>query len=140
MGKLKNIFLITFLAFFACSDSEEVDFNHCTNGCVIINKDLYNKTTTTNYSITDVALNGDLLTIKISSGGCDGNRWIVNLVDSEAIAETSIIQRYIKISLKNDEECFAMIQKQFTFNIKELKGNEPKIILNLEGWNTQINY
>ena len=140
MGKLKAIFFISIFALFSCTESEEKEFNLCTNSCVVINKNLYNNTSSANYEILDVSLNNDLLTINISSGGCDGNRWIVNLVDSEAIAETSIIQRYIKISLVNDEDCFAMVQKKFTFNIKELKGSEPEIILNLEGWDTQINY
>ena len=50
------------------------------------------------------------------------------------------MQRFIKIALVNDEDCLAMIQKEFTFNIKKLKENEPEILLNLQGWDTQIKY
>ena len=61
--------IILILTFFACGDSEENDFNHCTNSCVLIDKNLYNTTSNENYTITNVHLNGDLLTINISSGG-----------------------------------------------------------------------
>ena len=137
--KLKSIFLITFLAFFACSDTEETDLNLC-NNCVVVNKTVYNNTNTTNYSITNVVLNGDLLTIKISASGCSGNTWKATLIDSGAIAESFPIQRFIKIAFENNEDCLAVVGQDFTFNIKELKENQPTITLNLEGWNAQINY
>ena len=140
MGKLKAIFFISIFALFSCTESEEKEFNLCTNSCVVINKNLYNNTSSENYEILDVSLNGDLLTINISSGGCDGNRWIVNLVDSGATAESFPLQRFIKIAFENKEDCLAVVGQEFTFNIKELKENEPKITLNLESWDAQINY
>lgn len=137
---LKNIFLMAVLAFVSCSEADEKDFNNCTNSCVVIDQNLYNNTSSANYGILDVRLNGDLLTVNISSGGCDGSRWIVNLVDANQILESNPIQRNIKISLVNNEDCLAVVSKDFTFNIKELKGNQPEVILNLEGWDTQIKY
>ena len=140
MGKLKTIFFISFLAFLSCEEAATINNYNLCNNCVIINKDLYNNTTTTNYSITDVALNGDLLTVKIAASGCDGNTWKATLVDSGATAESFPLQRFIKIAFENKEDCLAVVGQEFTFNIKELKENEPKITLNLEGWDAQINY
>ncbi|MFK8059174.1 MAG: hypothetical protein AB8B78_03690 [Polaribacter sp.] len=138
--KLKNIFLIVFLTLLGCSETEEEDFNSCTSNCVIIDNNLYKNTKTNNYTVSDVKLNGDLLTIKINASGCDGNSWQATLVDANEIAESNPVQRYIKLSLENKEACLAVFNKDFTFNIKKLKENQTEIILNLEGWKTHINY
>lgn len=139
MKKLKYIFTITLFVCFACSETEDNSFNLC-NDCVVIDNDLYKNTATNNYTITDIQLNEDLLTIKISASGCDGNSWAATLIDANEIAESNPIQRFIKLSLENKELCLAVFEKEFTFNIKKLKENQSKIILNLEGWNKQIEY
>jgi hypothetical protein len=127
------------MLFIGCSETKDLEINLC-NECVIVNKTVYNSTNTANYSITAVSVSGDLLTINISASGCSGNSWNATLVDANSIAESFPIQRNIKISLENNEACLAVITKDFTFNIKELKENESTIILNLEGWNEQIIY
>lgn len=137
--KLKNIFLITLLSFFACSESKETNFNIC-NECVVISNELYKSTNTDNYSILDIAINEDLLTIKIGASGCSSNSWVATLIDADEVLESFPIQRNIKLLLENNEACLAFFEKEFTFNIKELKENQPEVILNLAGWSQQINY
>lgn len=104
---------------------------------VIVDKKLYNSTETKYYSIKKVEVSDNLLTITISSSGCNGTTWIANLIDSGDIAESSPVQRYAKIQLKNQEACLAIVTKDFTFNISDLKVGE-KNILHLEGWNKTI--
>lgn len=137
--KFKSIFLVTIFAFFACSETKETTLDVC-NECVVIDNTLYNKTQTNNYTINHVVLNEGFLTLKISASGCSGNSWVATLVDANQILESNPIQRNIRISFQNKEACLAVFEKEFTFNIKELKQNKSEIILNLDGWNTQINY
>lgn len=125
--------------FISCSDSDTINIDLC-NECVLINKDVYDTTTTNNYTINSVKLIGDLITVQIISGGCNGNSWVATLIDANQILESNPSQRNIIIRFENNEACFAIVEKKFTFNIKELKENQTEILLNLEGWNTQINY
>lgn len=109
------------------------------DGNVIISADLYNETNTDYYQILQASIEGDTLRVTIQSSGCDGSEWVVKLVDSGAIAESYPVQRFAKISLKNEELCDAIVTKNFTFNITSLRA-EDQLYLNLEGWDSQLHY
>ena len=135
----KTLFLIISIFLFISCNEKNDNFD-VQNESVIINNNLYNITASNNYTITDVQLNENLLTIKIGSSGCDGKSWKAVLVDANEILESQPIQRNIKLSLENNEACLAVFEQEFTFDISILKEGFSKIILNLEGWNSQINY
>ncbi|OAD46335.1 hypothetical protein [Polaribacter atrinae] len=137
--KLKIIFLVSLLAFLGCSETTETTLELC-NECVIIDNNLYNKTATTGYNISNAVLNGDLLTVNIAASGCDGNSWSATLVDANLILESNPTQRNIKINFVNKEACLAVWSKDFTFNISHLKESNTTILLNLYGWDSQIQY
>ncbi|PQJ76843.1 hypothetical protein [Polaribacter glomeratus] len=142
MGKLNIkkalIFTLFVFSFIFCTDNKEViDLQ---NKQVIIDNNRYKESETDNYTILDARLIGDVITIKISSGGCSGISWKAALIDANEILESNPVQRNIKLSLENTEMCFAIVEREFTFNIKVLKEGLSSVNLNLEGWNTQINY
>lgn len=137
MKKLLIIF-ITFIGITSCNENITEPISQ--NESVFINNKLFAATTTNNYTITAVNLNGNLLSIKISSSGCSGESWKAVLVDANEILESYPVQRKIKIALENNEACLAIFKKEFTFDIGALKENFTEVILNLSGWNTQINY
>lgn len=126
-------------AFLSCSEKSSIDFDLC-NECVLIDENLYETTTINNYTINNATLTGDLLTVQIVASGCDGNSWKATFIDANEILESNPIQRNGRIRFENNEACLAVIGKEFTFNLKKLKENQQPIILNLDGWNTQINY
>ena len=132
------ILIFSIFLFLSCDDKN--DKIEPQNESVIINNSLYNKTITNNYTITDVKLIGNALTIKISVSGCDGNSWEAILVDANEILESFPVQRNIKLALENKEACLAVFEKEFTFDISVLKEGFSEVNLNLKGWNTQINY
>jgi hypothetical protein len=107
---------------------------------VIIDNTLYNSSKTGDFTVNNVLLNRDFLTIKIGASGCSGNSWKATLIGANQILESNPVQRNIRVIFENNEACLAVFEKEFTFNIKKLKEDESKIILNLEDWNTQINY
>lgn len=107
---------------------------------VIINKDLYKNVKTDNYTIKNASINGDFLTVTIVSGGCSGNSWIVSLVDSENILESKPPQKELKIELINKELCYAIVTKEFVFDITKLREDGNAVILNIAGWQKKITY
>lgn len=90
--------------------------------------------------INSIEIIEDCLKINFSSGGCNGDTWIVKLVDSEDILESAPPQRNLRLSLENNEECDAYISKEFTFNIKSLQVNGGKVFLNIINSDDQILY
>lgn len=138
MGKLKGLLILIAFVFIFTSCDDKNDAIFLENETVIIDNNLYKETATNNYTITNVKLNGNLLTIKISASGCDGNSWKAILVDANEILESSPVQRNIKLSLENKELCLAVFEREFTFDLSILKEDFSDFFLNLEGWNSQI--
>jgi hypothetical protein len=134
---MKKIFICVMLI--SCPNSVDTDFNLC-NECVIIDYRLYKSIKIANYTINNVRLNEDFLTLKISASGCSGNSWKATLIDANQILESYPIQRNISVLFENNETCTTVCEKEFTFHIKKLKVNQSKVILNLSGWVSQINY
>ena len=86
-------------------------------------------------------INGDCLVINFSASGCDGNTWIVKLIDSEQILESNPIQRNLRISLENNEDCTAVPNKTLTFDISNLQiQDDNRIYLNITNSGDQILY
>ena len=118
-----------------CSDSGDCD------KCIIINRDLYNETSTNNYTIQTIKVSQDCLEIEYASSGCDGNSWEIDLVDLGAISETAIPQRDLKLKLINIEDCEAFITRTISFNLEPLQlNNYDAINLKIADFNDLIRY
>jgi len=136
MTAKKLILLFTAIViFYSCSENNNEDFM---NKNIIINNELYKATNTTNYNIKNISIDGNLLRISVASSGCSGSTWKAILIDSGDIAESDPIQRSVKLALENKEACLAIFIREFTFDITVLKEQFSEIILNLDGWNSQI--
>lgn len=92
------------------------------------------------YTIKEINVNGDCLEISIVSSGCDGNSWKAELIDSEGIMESLIVQRELRLVLENLEICDAIITKTFTFDLRPIQINDDKVILNVKFWDEQVLY
>ena len=117
MTMMKKIFLCAMLISLSCSDSVDADLDLC-NKCVIIDNTLYNIAKTGDFTVNNVLLNRDFLTIKIGASGCSGNSWKATLIDANQILESNPMQRNIRVIFENNKACFAIFEKEFTFNIK----------------------
>lgn len=122
----------------SCNDDDD-NPNPCEQ-TVVVNNDLFMSTETDNYDILNASIKNDCLEIELSSGGCDGSTWTIGLIDADRIAETAIVQRDLKVSLQNTEPCDAIINRTISFNIKLLRTEDDEITLNLERWDTQLEY
>jgi hypothetical protein len=144
MNNLKKIialFGIIGIIFISCSDDDNATNKTCDSNSEVIAETIFNDINTSNYTITDVNLNGDCLEITISSSGCDAEQWQMNLYSTNAFYEVYPLQRAVKVKLINNQLCLAVFQKTKSFDLIpfQIKG-QNQISLNIEGWNEQIIY
>lgn len=107
---------------------------------VIISKEQFDIAPNDNHVINNTFIDGDCLSINFNAGGCSGESWKVELIDSEQIKESCPVQRVLLLSLKNDELCDAWIQKEISFDITDLQIDDDKIILNIKGFDERVLY
>ena len=91
-------------------------------------------------NIISVAIIGDCLNIEFAASGCDGSTWKVVLYDANAIKESYPVQRDLRLSLKNQEECDAVITQNISFDLRPLQLEYDKILLNLSNSGDQLLY
>jgi hypothetical protein len=107
----------------------------------IIDKDVYDNTTTDNYSITNIELNDDTLKISISFSGCSPDSDRIYLVDSESVLESTPPQLLLKLEFFKEESCLAAFNRILEFNINNLQVSSiNELNLSIEGWNNNITY
>ncbi|GAA4275131.1 hypothetical protein GCM10022258_44270 [Aquimarina gracilis] len=122
----------------SCSNDDDVNTN-C-DQLVEVSGEQFKNAPNDQHFINSVAINGDCLNISFSSGGCDGDSWEIKLIDSEVVLFSSPPQRNLRLSLKNEELCDAVITKEITFDIQALQVSGNQILLNIENFEDQISY
>jgi hypothetical protein len=133
--------LIVFSLSIGCSSSNSTTTLSCGDQAQIVNQTTFDQVNTTNYMISNVALNEDCLDITVSSSGCSANNWDMNLLSTSDFSSTSIAQKQLKVELINGETCLAIFQKTVSFSLipYRLDGHN-EITLNIQGWATPISY
>lgn len=128
---MKKILILTIIGIiiFNCDDNDERS-NRCDANTLISATD-YENAPSDQLAINSLEINDDCLKINFSSSGCDGNSWVLKLIDSEHIFESFPPQRNLRLSFKNWEDCLAFITKELTFDISNLQVDGNKVQLNL---------
>ncbi|WP_299337191.1 hypothetical protein [uncultured Psychroserpens sp.] len=122
-----------------CDEDNTID-SPC-DQIAIIDNAFYQSAESDEFSVVDVVINDNCLSIDISASGCDGNTWSMVLVDSGDIAESSPPQRFLKLVFTNDEDCLAVIGQERSFDLSPLQTNdENEVILHIEGFTESITY
>jgi len=133
------IIIVLFLAILGCDkddDNHSVDCEFST----LISSEAYENEPSDLVTINSLKINGDCLKINFSAGGCNGNSWEVKLIDSEETSKSLPVQRNLRLSLKNEELCYAYITKELTFDISNLKISGNKVQLNITNSDDTILY
>jgi hypothetical protein len=126
--------------FYSCSENNAITNDGYLNFQVIVDENLYANAPDDPLEVIDLSIVNDSLKINFSSGGCDGSSWDVKLIDSGAILESFPVQRNLRLSLKNEELCKAIVFKEMTFDISKLQVEGSKIQLNVTNSNKSILY
>lgn len=137
--KLKNLFFLSVMILLSSCKSEPLDLD---TECALeaqINEELLNGGSSDDYTLENVHLDGDCMTIVFSAGGCSGDFWNCNLVGSSMLQESDPPQRTIRLLLNNTELCEAWITRDISFDISDFKEGTA-VVLNLVGYDEGILY
>lgn len=141
---MKNIFFtlsVALIGIISINSCKKTTVETDCDAVVVLSENEYEKTVDDHIGIKELQISGDCLHINFSSGGCNGNSWEVKLIDSEQIAESYPVQRFLKLSLKNEEDCLAIVTKEMSFDISELQlDSYDKVILNVSGESIEYDY
>jgi hypothetical protein len=131
--------MITGLLLTSC-DKETDNLSTICDQTVIVSKEKYNSAPNDQLTINSTEINADCLEINFASSGCSGSSWEVKLIDSGIILYSNPPQRNLRLSLKNQELCDAHIDKEITFDVKDLQISGNKVLLNITNSGDQILY
>ncbi len=130
---------ILFFGSFACSKNDDN-----TSDCqftTIISSDEYKNAPSGGLIINNLEINGNCLKINFTSGGCNGDSWELKIIDSGDVLKLGLPQRTLRLSLKNEELCYALITKEVTFDISNLRlEGSNQLQLNIENSDNTILY
>jgi hypothetical protein len=141
MKNLYPLLVIVLLCFLSCNSDDSTNPNP--NECdfdTIINGEMYASAPSDELTINNLILEDNCLRINFSAGGCSGSTWKVKLIDSGGVGESNPPQRFLKLSLKNEEDCEAYITKELTFDITNLQVDGNQVILNITNSNESVLY
>lgn len=126
------LFFCSAVSFFSgCSNNDNTS-ESCNDQATLIADQPFNEIGTENYTLTDVTLSGNCLSVTISASGCSSNSWEMNLFGN---------QQQLKLELINPELCAAVFQKTVSYSLIPLQAEgQNKVTLTLEGWNEDIIY
>ncbi len=107
---------------------------------VVVDADLYENGPADEFQFQSAVIDGNCLKAVVRyGGGCE----IVTfqLIDASAIMESFPIQRNIRLSLEDNDQCEALITQELFYDLTPLQveGNS-KITLNLQGFPESLTY
>jgi len=137
-SKFIILIVILFSSFFSCNENDPQEAS-CDNQAIISNAQ-FNNATSSIITLNSVFINDDCLIVNYSASGCDGDTWILNVIDSDGIIETSPPERTIRITLFNNEACLAFLTKEVSFDITALQVDGNQVILNIVNSNDSVTY
>ena len=138
------ILLLSFVlvVFYSCTkDDDSRNIPNCDSRSEVIAENIFNSINTSNYSISNVSLNGDCLEITLGSSGCNANLWEMELYSTNSFYTVYPMQRTVKLKLTNNQACLAFFQKTKSFDLTAFRmEGQNSLPLNIVGWDKQIMY
>ena len=136
---MRNLLFLILILLCSCSVNSDAAIIEPCGDFVIENQSMYNATDTSNYTITDVNVLNNCITVRLTSSGCDGNSWTASLIDSEQETLSIPPERFLRLELTNNEACQAVFERSYTFDIGMIRpAGSGTLVVNLEGWNAPI--
>ncbi len=149
-----NYYVLLFLSIVVFSTCQKVDkkddlsncdfktTNHFPCGSEVIEDSVRFDTISTIFkAVSNIDIIDDCLSFDITSSGCSGDSWIVNVVDAQTKEFTNPMSKDLKIEFFNKELCEALITKEFFFDLFPLRECTDSIInLNIVNADTSVLY
>lgn len=137
---IKKLIPLLFVAFAIANCSNDDDRATNCDRFTIVDSVQFENAPKDQVTVNSVSINNDCLKINFSASGCNGDTWEIKLIDSNGISFSLPPQRDLRLSLKNDELCDAIITKELTFDIRDLQVEGNELLLNIENFADQIRY
>lgn len=136
---LYGLYILAFIS--ACNSDDDSSNQGSCDDSVIVNSSLYTNGESDIFTINSIEIVGDCLLVNHSASGCNGETWVLSLVDSDAILESSPPQRNLRLIFSNNEACLAFLTAETSFDLSDLQlVDEQEIILNILNTNESISY
>ena len=135
-----KIFFLILLSFtFSACNSDDDDQNEC-NENTIVSSEEFETAPNDQLNINSVNIDGDCLSINFDTGGCNGESWIIKFISSENIEATVPPSRQVRLSLIDNEDCEALITKNVSFSIKNLRVEGNSVVLIFDDISIEYEY
>ena len=126
------ILILTIFCFITgCSEEDTAQKKKC--NAVIIDSNQFDNSQSDTFDLVSLNFENECLKIKIRyGGGCE--EVSAKLIDNRDIFESNPVQRNLRIVFTDNDECEALIEKNFYFNLSNIQvNNERKVLLNFQG-------
>ncbi len=124
----------------ACNNDDGVS-KHC-EFVTVSSSEAFANAPADDHMINDLTIRDGCLEINFSAGGCSGETWVFQLIDSERVdfmvtqdvpSSGRLAQRRLRLSLEDNEDCEALITREATFDISNLQvAGENRVELNFD--------
>jgi len=143
--KVYGLLIPFLLLMFSCKDMVPSDdsttlINEACPNAVVVDSDSYASFPNDAALITSVAIDGDCLLISVQyGGGCEDLEY--NVVGQGAVMQSSPVQRDIRFSFSDTDNCEALVTMELMFALFPTRADgENEVILNLQGWSESLSY
>lgn len=139
---MKKILILSFVAltFLGCSSDDDNENQSQCGFDTLISAEQFKNAPSDQLLISDLKIENNCLKISFSSGGCDGSSWELKLIDAGEIQESDPPQRNLRLSLKNEELCLAIVNRELSFDISNLQLEGNRVQLNFANSDQRILY
>ena len=121
-----------------CKKGEEITLN-CDQP-IVIDDNLYTDAPRDDFNLVGADIIGNCLQLTVRYGGGCGDIEF-KLITTKNILESNPVQRNIRLSLKDEDYCKALLIKEISFDLIPIRvSGDNRVALNLEGWNDPLLY
>jgi hypothetical protein len=107
---------------------------------ILVDFDMYRNAPADDFDFVAAEVVGDCLRLTIRYGGGCGNIDL-KLIDGGFVWESFPHQRSIRLSLKDEDECEALVTKEVSFDLTPIRVTGVNlVVLNLAQWNAKLLY
>lgn len=129
------LFFICVCTFFSCSKKG------ITGPPVSQSHTVYLATSTDGYTISDAVIEKGFLRVTITAPGCDGSTWSARMIDSQEFDDSNPPTRFLRLALKNTEDCDTQVTKTYYFDVSGLRVIAFRtIMLQVDGFSQPVKY
>lgn len=133
-------YLITLLVLGSLLSCEKFPLPSPCGESIIVDGELFENAPRDEFILNSASITGDCLNLNISYGGGCGSIE-TKLLTNDVITLSNPPQMQVRLSLKDEDLCEALVTKDLSFDLKAIRTfGAGKIIINLNGWDQELIY